>query len=72
VDQGELFSYIARKNPPLRMVRELTSELPNELNLFFGRPYADKARPSIPPVQLLSASLPPVFYRIRSERQLME
>ena len=37
-----------------------------------GQLYASEGRPSIPPEQLLSALLLPVFYGIRSERQLME
>jgi transposase len=42
------------------------------LNCSLGRLYASEGRPSIPPEQLLSASLLQVFYGIRSESQLME
>jgi transposase len=42
-----------------------------ELDRDFGTLYATTGRPSIPPQPLLSALLH-VFYRVRSERQLIE
>src|SRR6478752_6014011 len=77
VDQGGLFSYIAREarvpaNHPLRKIRELVRDVLGELTRSLGRLYASEGRPSIPPEQLLSAQLLQVFYGIRSERQLMK
>src|ERR1700730_18011257 len=77
VDQGGLFSYIAPKarvpaNHPLRKIRELVRDVLGELTRSLGRLYASEGRASIPQEQLLSALLLQVFYRIRSERPLME
>ena len=76
-DQGGLFSYISPEarvpaNHPLRMIRTLVRDVLSDLNRSFGKLYASEGRPSIPPEQLLSASLLQAFYGIRSERQLME
>ena len=75
-DQGGLFSYISpeARGPathPLRKIRELVRDVLGELNRSrLGKLYASEGRPSISPVQLLSALLLQVFYGIRSERQL--
>src|ERR1700753_935004 len=76
-DQGRLFSYISPDarvpgDHPLRKIRELGRDVLGELNRSLSRLYASEGRPSIPPEQLLSCLLLPVFYGIRSERQLME
>lgn len=76
-DQSGLLSYIdpeqriARKHP-LRKIRVLAREVLADLDQDFARLYASEGRPSIPPERLLCGLLLPVFYGIRSERQLME
>jgi hypothetical protein len=47
-------------------------EAPNLLNLTFCELYAAEGRPSVPPAQLLLASLLQAFYGIRPERLLLE
>src|SRR6266550_9102712 len=76
-DQGGLFSYIRPEeripaDHPLREIRKLVGEVLKELSHSFGKLYSHEGRPSIPPEQLLSALLLPVFYGLRSERQLIE
>jgi transposase len=72
-----LFSYLspeARVPPrhPLQQIREFVRTVLKELSVSFGKLYSREGRPSIPPEQLLSASLLQIFYGIRSERRLME
>jgi hypothetical protein len=69
--QGELFSAISPDaRVPLRHpLRQIELK---KLSHSFGKLYASEGRPSIPPEQLLSALLLHVFYRICSERQVME
>ncbi|HTU55170.1 MAG TPA: IS5 family transposase [Acetobacteraceae bacterium] len=77
-DQGGLFSYISPESRvvpsghPLRRVRKLVRTVLGELGPSFGRLYASKGRPSVPPEQELSALLLQVFCGIRSARRLME
>ena len=61
-DQGGLFSYIRPEeripaDHPLREIRKLVREVLKELSHSFGKLYSQEGRPSIPPEQLLSASV---------------
>jgi transposase len=74
---GSLFSYVdleARvgKDHPLRTIRGVVNEALASLSSEFSGLYALMGRPSIPPEKLVRAMLLPMFYTIRSERQLME
>jgi transposase len=76
-DQGGLFSYLSPEarvpaEHPLRQIQELVRAVLKDLSHSFAKPYSSEGRPSIPPEQLLSALLLQEFYRIRSERQLIE
>jgi len=76
-NQPVLFSYVAietriPRDHPLRAMKALLEPVLTELGPRFAAMYADSGRPSIPPEQLLRASLLQVLYTIRSERQLME
>lgn len=76
-DQGGVFSSILPEQRvsarhPLRTLRKLVREVLSELDRDFHTRYSTTGRPSIPPEQLLSALLLPVFYGVRSERQLIE
>ncbi|MCS5694004.1 IS5 family transposase [Cyanobium sp. FGCU-6] len=59
-------------NHPLRRIRRLANQALNRLNPTFCQLYASEGRPSVPPEQLLLASLLQAFYGIRSERLLLE
>jgi transposase len=74
---GALFSYVSieERNPashPLRRIRKLADQALDRLNPTFCKLYASEGRPSVPPEQLLLASLLQAFYGIRSERLLLE
>lgn len=74
---GSLFSYgsIEERIPashPLRRIRTLADQALDRLNPTFCALYAAEGRPSVPPEQLLLASLLQVFYGIRSERLPLE
>jgi transposase len=74
---GSLFSYISIEeripaSHPLRRIRNLADQAFDRLNLTFCELYAVEGRPSVPPEQLLLASLLQAFYGIRSERLLLE
>jgi len=74
---GALFSYVdveARipAGHPLRAMRRLTDAALAELDQSFSALYVRFGRPSIPPERLLRATLLPLLYSIRSERQLVE
>lgn len=76
-NQPVLFSYVAIEtripcDHPLRAMKALLEPVLAELGPRFQAMYAESGRPSIPPEQLLRASLLQVLYTIRSERQLME
>ncbi|MFM7674471.1 MAG: IS5 family transposase [Synechococcus sp.] len=57
---------------PLRRIRKLVDQALDRLNPTFCELYASEGRPSVPPEQLLRASLLQAFYGIRSERLLLE
>jgi transposase len=72
-----LFSYVSIEeripaNHPLRRIRPLADQALHQLNGVFEVLCAREGRPSIPPEQLLSASLLQAFYGLRSERLLPE
>ena len=74
---GSLFSYILIEeripaSHPLRRIRKLADQALDRLNPTFCELYAAEGRPSVPPEQLLLASLLQAFYGIRSERLLLE
>jgi len=74
---GSLFSYVSIEkripaNHPLRQIRKLSDQALDRLNPTFCELYASEGRPSVPPEQLLLASLLQAFYGIRSERLLLE
>ncbi len=57
---------------PLRGIRLLVEEIFERLSGRLAELYLRTGRPSIPPEQLLKATLLQAFFSIRSERQLME
>lgn len=72
-----LFSYIRLEDRiapdhPLRAIRALVEEVLEQLSDRLDGLYAATGRPSIPPEQLLRATLLQAFFSVRSERQLME
>ena len=74
---GSLFSYVSieeRIPPthPLRRIRRLADQALTGLHGTFEVLYAREGRPSVPPEQLLLASLLQAFYDLRSERLLLE
>ena len=74
---ASLFSYVSIEeripaSHPLRLIRKLTDQALDRLNPTFCELYAAKGRPSVPPEQLLLASLLQGFYWIFSERLLLE
>ena len=74
---GSLFSYVSIEeripaSHPLRRIRKLADHALDRLNPTFCELYASEGRPSVPPEQLLLASLLQAFYGIRSERLLLE
>ncbi len=54
------------------MIRGLVEEVLGQLSGRFAELYSGTGRPSIPPEQMLKATLLQAFFSIRSERQLME
>jgi transposase len=74
---GSFFSCVSYEeripaSHPLRRIRRLADQALDRLNPTFCRLYALEGRPSVPPEQLLLASLLQAFYGIRSERLLLE
>lgn len=76
-NQQAMFSYISPEarvpeDHPLRPIRVMVDNTLNNLAPLFQKMYSNAGRPSIPPEQLLRASLLQVLYSIRSERMLVE
>lgn len=76
-NQQAMFSYVSPearvpKNHPLRPIRTMVDNVLTDLAPLFREMYSHTGRPSIPPEQLLRASLLQVLYSIRSERMLVE
>jgi len=72
-----LFSYIRLEervpaDHPLRAVRALADEVLAGLHGRFEGLYSQMGRPSIPPEQLLRATLLQAFFSVRSERMLVQ
>lgn len=72
-----LFSYVRLEDRiaadhPLRAIRRLVEEVLERLSGRLAGLYSHTGRPSIPPEQLLKATLLQAFFSVRSERQLME
>jgi len=72
-----LFSYVRLEeriaaDHPLRAIRTLVEEVLAAMSGKFSALYSHTGRPSIPPEQLLKATLLQAFFTVRSERQLME
>jgi transposase len=75
--QLDVFSYISPEqrvpqDHPLRLLRVMTDEAPQQLQPRFNKLYAKTGRPSIAPEKLLRALLLQALYSVRSERMLME
>jgi transposase len=60
------------KDHPLRRVKDLADGALALLSPTFDKMYSGKGRPSVPPEQLLKASLLMAFYSVRSERLFCE
>jgi transposase len=76
-EDGGLFSYVSiedrvPKKHPIRKARKLVDAALRDLDELFSEIYAENGRPSIPPEQLVRASMLQVLFSVRSERQLME
>jgi transposase len=74
---GSLFSCVSIEERiparhPLRRIGKLADRALDRLNPTFCKLYASEGRPSVPPEQLLLASLLQAFYGIRSEPLLLE
>ncbi|HYC57736.1 MAG TPA: IS5 family transposase [Candidatus Binatia bacterium] len=74
---GTLFSYVDLEDRippkhPLRTMRAMVEPILRRLSPRFDAIYSKIGRPSVPPEQLLRASLLQVLYSVRSERMLME
>lgn len=57
---------------PLRAIKKLADEELTRMSPLFRKAYSSMGRPSIPPEQLLKASILQALYSIPSERQLCE
>ena len=73
---GSLFSYVDLEagvpaRHPLRLIREIVSDVLGSLSADFASAYSDIGRPSIAPERLIRALLLQAFYSVRSEHQLM-
>ncbi len=60
------------KDHPLRRIKDLADGALATLSLTFDKMYSRMGRPSIPPEQLLKASVLMALYSVRSERQFCE
>ena len=77
VSQPQLFSYVdleerVRPDHPLRRIKTLADAALKEMDQTLTDLYSPLGRESIPPEQLLKASLLQIIYGLRSERQLVE
>src|SRR5262249_6034235 len=75
--QADVWSYIPLEqrvpaDHPLRPMRAMDDAILVELSPQFNQLYSRMGRPSITPVQLLSALRLQILYSVRSERLLME
>ena len=75
--QGEMFyvmdvEELVPAEHPLRAIKSRVDGELKRLRPFFNKAYAAGGRPSIPPEQLIKATLLQALYTIRSERRLVE
>jgi transposase len=75
--QGSVFFAInlerlVPESHPLREIRRMANEELKRMEPLFEKAYSKTGRPSVPPEQLIKASLLQALYSIRSERQLCE
>ena len=59
-------------NHPIRRIKPIVESALSRLSSRFDEMYAERGRPSIPPEQLLKASLLIALFSVRSERQFCE
>src|ERR1700746_2340223 len=59
-------------NHPIRLIKQLAEVALKELSPLFEKMYSEVGHPSIPPEQLLKASLLMALYTVRSERMFCE
>ena len=72
-----MFSYVRLEeriaaDHPLRAIQALVEEVLGAMSAQLSALYSHTGRPSIPPEQLLKATLLQAFFTVRSERQLVE
>lgn len=77
IRQDGLFSYVSPEarvpqHHPLRPIRAMVDQALADLHDAFEVLYSHTGRPSVPPEQLLRATLLQIFYTVRSERMLVE
>ena len=75
--QGEMFyvmdvEELVSADHPLRAIKTRVDGELKRLRPYFNKAYAGGGRPSIPPEQLIKATLLQALYTIRSERRLVE
>lgn len=75
--QESFFSYVSAedriaKDHPLRPIRKMVNAALKDLSRMFTTLYSHMGRPSIPPEQLLRATIIQILYSVRSERMLLE
>ena len=75
--QPAMFSYIDLESRipadhPIRKIKCIVDKAIKEISDYFDDMYSSIGRASIPPEQLIRASLLQIFFSIRSERQLVE
>jgi transposase len=66
------FERLVPESHPLREIRRMANEELKRMEPLFEKAYSRTGRPSVPPEQLIKASLLQALYSIRSERQLCE
>jgi transposase len=75
--QESFFSYVSAEdriaeNHPLRPIKTTVNTALKDMSRMFTRLYPHMGRPSIPPEQLLRATVIQILYSVRSERMLPE
>jgi len=75
--QESFFSYVSAedriaKDHPLRPIRKMVNAALKDMSRMFTTLYSHMGRPSIPPEQLLRATIIQILYSVRSERMLLE
>jgi len=75
--QQSFFSYVSAeeripKKHPLRPIKTMVNKALEDMSPLFSSVYSHMGRPSIPPEQLLRATIIQILYSVRSERMLLE